>query len=322
MEKTHGIKVDAPLIASYKNGNYNVELYGDGTKIRFGDVDKFVAKFPENIDVCVTKKCDGGCPYCYEGCTANGKHGNILVHTINGYELPKWMKSLRPGTELALNGNDLTHPDLDECLNLLHKQGIVTNMTVNQKHFIRNYDKLLEWQKNDLIHGLGVSLTDSDSDALYNLLPLFKNVVIHVINGLFTVEDLMNLQSVAPKLLVLGYKHVGRGTDYYNNNFIEIETNMTNLRANLRLMVAQGWVSGISFDNLAIEQLDVKNTLFNGDEARWSRFYMGDDGSFTMYIDTVAGKYAKNSCMADTERFAVGSRTVDEMFNNIQKKYK
>ena len=107
----HGIKVDAAMLASYVNGNYNVEIYRDGTKIRFGDVDDFKPAFPENIDVCITKKCDGGCPYCYEGCTINGEHGNIgELARFGNFHLPKWMESLKPGTELALNGNDLSHP--------------------------------------------------------------------------------------------------------------------------------------------------------------------------------------------------------------------
>ncbi|WP_162609379.1 DUF1071 domain-containing protein [Flavonifractor sp. An82] len=44
--------------------------------------------------------------------------------------------------------------------------------------------------------------------------------------------------------------------------------------------------------NLAIKQLDLKerNICKNGDE-----FYMGDDGQFTMYIDTVRKEFAQSS---------------------------
>lgn len=320
---THGIEVGAPLIASYKNGNYNVELYGDGTKIRFADVDEFVADFPENIDVCLTKKCDGGCPWCYEGCTVNGKHGmvGLMSEEYDEFVLPKWMMSLRPGTELALNGNDLSHPHLEDCLKVLRNRGIITNMTINQRHLVSHLPTLVDWQERELIHGIGISLSDSTDEYLYMAIETLNNVVLHVINGLFTVEDIMNLQSIAPKVLILGYKDVGRGTTYHNTNQSTIAENMTNLRANLRDMVFFGWVSGVSFDNLALEQLDVKNTLFNGNEERWSRFYMGDDGSFTMYIDTVNGKFSKNSCMPESERFEIGDKTVDEMFNFIRERY-
>ena len=48
----------------------------------------------------------------------------------------------------------------------------------------------------------------------------------------------------------------------------------------------------VSFDNLAIEQLNVKQLM---SEEEWNEFYMGDDGQYTMYIDMVNRKFAKNS---------------------------
>ena len=55
----------------YKNGNYNVRLLADGTKIRETNEDEFIPAFAENCDCKITDKCDGGCPFCYEGCTPN-----------------------------------------------------------------------------------------------------------------------------------------------------------------------------------------------------------------------------------------------------------
>ena len=315
----HGFKVNAQLLASYVNGNYNVELYEDGTKIRFGDVDEFKPEFPENIDVCITKHCDAGCPYCYEGCSLTGDHG--YIYDWEEQDLPKWMLSLKSGTELALNGNDLSHPHLERALKKLRNRGIITNMTVNQVHFIKYYKKLLDWQERDLIHGLGVSVTFSGSDTLFDLIPKFKNIVLHVIAGILTVEDMCNLQALTPKVLILGYKNLGRATQYSLQHADEIVDNIMNLKRNLPLFVERGYFSGVCFDNLAIEQLDVKKILFNNNEDGWNQFYMGDDGTHTMYIDAVAGKYAKNSCMSQEERFDIGDKTVEEMFRHIRDLY-
>ena len=320
MENRHNIKVEANLIASYKNGNYNVELYDDGTKVRFGEVDDFIPSFPENIDVCITKRCDGGCPYCYEGCTVDGKHGDIGTFDCYGqYHLPHWMETLKPGTELALNANDMSHPNLKWCLEELHRKGIVTNMTINQRHLHQNMDVLVNWQNNGWINGIGISLSNSNDEKLYTNLAKLKNVVIHVIAGIFTIEDLMNLQAISPKLLILGYKNIGRGTDYKASRAELIDSNIAMLKVNLPIM--KQYFSVLSFDNLAIEQLDVKNSLFFGNEEKWSTFYMGDDGGFTMYIDTVNGKYSKNSCMPAKERYKIGHKTTIEMFNDIRKRY-
>ena len=315
----HGIKVDAAMLASYVNGNYNVEIYSDGTKIRFGNVDEFKPAFPENIDVCITKKCDGGCPYCYEGCTINGDHG--YIYDWEEQDIPKWMLSLKPGTELAINGNNLDHPHLERMLKVLRNRGIITNITINQRHLAQNFSKLVDWQERELIYGVGISLSDATDPFLEVALNDLDNVIIHVIAGILTVDDLIYLQALKPKLLILGYKNLGRATQYSLSHADEIVDNIMTLKKNLPIFVKNDYLSGVCFDNLALDQLDVKDILFNNNEDAWSQFYMGDDGGFTMYIDTVAGKYAKNSCMPQDERYDIGDKTVDEMFRHIQDLY-
>jgi hypothetical protein len=60
-----------------------------------------------NIDVTITTKCDGGCGFCYMNCTEKGIHANLNQ---------PWVDTIRPYTEVAINGNDLTHPGLIEFL--------------------------------------------------------------------------------------------------------------------------------------------------------------------------------------------------------------
>ena len=71
----------------------------------------------------------------------------------------------------------------------------------------------------------------------------------------------------------------------------------------------------VSFDNLALEQLNVKRLLSSEE---WNNFYMGDDGKFTFYIDLVKGEFAKNSL--SQERFPIEDKSIDEMFNIIKNK--
>ena len=56
----------------------------------------------------------------------------------------------------------------------------------------------------------------------------------------------------------------------------------------------------ISFDNLAIEQLDVKRLM---SDEEWEQFYMGDDGTSTFYVDMVEQKFAKSSTASMNERY-------------------
>ena len=68
------------------------------------------------------------------------------------------------------------------------------------------------------------------------------------------------------------------------------------------------------FDNLAIAQLRVRDLL---SDEKWNKFYMGDDGDYTFYIDLVKGEFAQNSVM--NERHPL-MRNIDDMFNRIRDK--
>ena len=48
----------------------------------------------------------------------------------------------------------------------------------------------------------------------------------------------------------------------------------------------------LSFDNKAVQQLRAKR-LVSAEE--WKEHFMGEDGFYTMYIDAVERKFAKNS---------------------------
>ena len=122
-------------LAHYKNGNYDVFLFEDGTKIRYTEEDEFKPEFAENIDVKITDRCTGtNCQFCHEGSGPDGNQGDLNL---------SFFKTLRPGTELACGGGDvLEHPGLDAFLERMKKQGVVCNMTVNQVHFLQSYDRI------------------------------------------------------------------------------------------------------------------------------------------------------------------------------------
>ena len=154
-----------------------------------------------------------------------------------------------------------------------------------------------------LIYGLGVSMIKA-TDKFCGLVEKYPNAIIHVINGIVTLENLEKLYDKNLKVLILGYKHLRRGVDYYSD---AVKKNQDILKKELGKIVPKFFV--VSFDNLALEQLDVKR--FVG-EKYWQQFYMGDDGKFTMYVDLVKREFSKSStCM---ERYSI-RETIDEMFN-------
>jgi len=291
------------ILATYINGNYNVVLLNDGTKIRYNDLDNLTPSFAESIDCNITEKCDGNCGYCYLGCTVNGKHADLSQ---------PFFDTLHRGQELALNGNDLTHPQLEEFLIRMKDKGVICNLTVNQIHFIRCIDKLRDLNQRGLIYGLGVSLVNSNDEKLYEYLKEFPNAVLHTIDGLLSSEDIYNLSDKNIKLLILGYKVLGRGDEYYHKHRTEIVHNINWLKDNIIFLRDKFEV--ISFDNLAIEHMDLKNKVSRD---VWNYSYMGDEGSYTFYIDAVNKQYALSSL--SLERYNLKD-TVDEMFMDIRTK--
>ena len=289
------------ILTTYTNGNYHVTLLNDGTKIRYNRLDNLTPAFAESIDCNITERCDGGCGYCYLGCNEDGKHADLNQ---------SFFDTLHRGQELALNGNDLSHPQLKEFLIRMKNQGVICNLTVNQIHLIRCIDKIRELVNEELIYGLGVSLVNSADSRLYYYLKEFPNAVLHTIDGLLSSENIYNLSDKNIKLLILGYKVLGRGDDYYNKHHDEIENNIEWLKNNI--MYLKNAFNVISFDNLAIEHLDLKNQVA---EDIWKYSYMGDEGSYTFYIDVVNKKFALSSLSPIQYDL---KDSVDEMFNYIR----
>ena len=291
------------ILTRYRNGNYTVFLLEDGTKIRINNLDNLTPSFAESIDCTITKKCDGGCPYCYLGCTEEGKHADLHQPIFD---------TLHYGQELALNGNDLSHPELHGFLVRMKKQGVICNITVNQKHFLRDIDKIIDWSERGLIRGVGVSLTDSNDPMLYKGLYVMPNTVVHVIDGLLTEHDINNMADRDIKLLILGYKQLGRGDDYYVKHNRTIQDNIKLLRNHMQDIVPHFKV--VSFDNLAIDHLEMK---YHFTDEEWDKIYMGDEGQYTSYIDAVDKKYAVSSLAKPIGSYDEWT-TVDMMFKHVR----
>lgn len=298
------------LLGTYQNGNYTVKIYSDGTKIRENNLDFFKPEFPESIDIKITNQCDKSCKFCHEASTPDGRHGDIL-------NLP-FLDTLHPYTELAIGGgNPLSHPDLVPFLKGLKDRKLIPSMTVNQTHFLENVPFLLDLSNQKLLYGLGVSfISGTSQDELSRMveaLKNFPNAVIHVINGIVSVEELRSLAFHDFKVLILGYKKFRRGAHNWTEDEEKIVSRQRSLYDELSDIIQSGWFHTVSFDNLAVNQLNVRRLM---DSASWERFYMGDDGSYTMYVDAVNREYAV--CSVSQVRYPL-TDNIAEMFDTVQK---
>lgn len=288
---------------SYTNGNTFVTLESDGTKIREwpdGEIPR--PDHPESCDLKITNFCSGTehhcMRHCHEKSNSKGLHCDPLV-------IENLVEGLPGGVELAIGGgNPLAHPDLKQILLFLRSKNIVPNLTVNAIHLSAYGDLIRTIRHESLIFGLGISLIAGYEKEVESFVD--SNTVYHVIAGVHNVHDIRHLPK-GSKILVLGYKQYGNGLAFYRKNPVE-ET----------LGAWRYWIGSliqrfhISFDNLGLDQLRVKDIV---PKALWDSSYMGDDGTFTMYVDAVTRSYASSSTK---ERIPLNGMSIREAFYNVR----
>lgn len=284
----------------YWNGNGYCELNkNDGTMITTVLSDEeFKPEFPLNCDLNISNNCCIGCAFCYQGCTPEGKHSDIkkFIENKNSF-----LYSLHEGTELAINGNEPFHPDLELLLQFCKDHGIVANLTVNEISLLAHKDQIENWLELGLIHGIGISPRNFDP-GMIEWVSEHPTAVIHTIAGITSSTQYQSLYNKNIKVLILGYKDFGRGIDYKQDESeaVYIKTNTSWLKENIKNFTK--YFNVVSFDNLAIEQLDPKSWLT---EKQWETFYRGDDGHHTLFIDLVSETFAKNSIQDKNNHYPI-----------------
>ena len=315
-------------IVKYRNGNYIVTIYEDGTKTRSSNKDLSIEdlkpKFPESIDLKITNKCTHNCPFCYESSKYNGKDASLEM--LNN---KKFIKSIHKGTELAIGGgnpvrvNDEFANSMEKFLIKMKKKKVICNITwnpciENMSDFLSEFSQLMKWQKMNLIKGIGVSLSHFDNidTSRFEYLSKLNNVVYHTIAGISTAEDIIKIYNYTHRpILVLGYKTVGRGASslsYKNKSLINLydeSLHHYSQQSIYDILVR----CHVSFDNLAIEQLELKKII---PEDVWAKNYLGKDGNFSMYIDLVRETYSDCSLVARDNQ-----RSLKDVGFNIRKAF-
>lgn len=268
----------------YLNGNANITLYEDGTRIIETQDDYLNLDQPLNIDIRLLNRCSNGynlktgkavCDFCHESQNTTGPECDypLLMSKLEG---------LTPGVELAIGGNELTIGLLSFIEWCYHK-GFIINLTVNQVHLASFSSNLKELIGKGFIKGLGISYRSSN----IQIDPFFigyEHSILHCIIGLNTVEEV--LETPFNKILLLGYKQHGSGIDYYSLFSSSINKCIRDWQMYLPKLFGK---KHLSFDNLAIEQLKV-DRFFSPED--WNTFYQGEE---SIYLNAVEGYYAPSS---------------------------
>lgn len=278
----------------YNNGNYQVHLLEDGTKKRLSLDGTFVPKRVETLDINLSNRCSIGCSYCYINATPTGRDGDIA--NLFDYGIPN-------GTELAFNYNG-SHIDFDYIMDNAFNpfSNWIINLTINHKLLnIPTYkEKLQSWIDRKRVAGIGVSTN--------KFLPDFQlvspNIVYHTIAGITPTTEIIKMLEANQKVLILGFKQLGRASTLPDLSSWNIDS---------ILAIKKGI---LSFDNLALDQLDIKSRV---SPQIWDAHYMGEEGTTSFYIDLVSETFSQSSIDSEV-KFTCKDLKIKDMFEIIKRR--
>lgn len=293
---------------TYKNGNAIITIKSDGTRIvRYPENEELKLEYPLNIDIRLSNRCPLGynpetkqesktCSFCHESATTNGaiadfnKLKNVLDVIPSGMSI-----------ELAIGLNEI-RPDKTDAKGIFdffewahYEKGFIINTTINQLSIASSQSdtsKLMEYIDKGIISGVGISFRSLDKFKNKTLQKLieYPHTVVHVINGIDKFDDVLKLHEYnVKKLLILGEKNFGFNVNMFNdlNHVIGRKYWFENLAQLFPLYKV------ISFDNLGLEQLDIKR--FVKDEQLWDLLYQGEHSFYINAVDEYFSPSSRSS---------------------------
>lgn len=280
---------NSPLLYRYNNGNALIEIYDDGTRTtEWPDGEELKLDYPLNIDIRLMTKCAFGynpttgksvCSFCHESARTDGQECDYdeLLNMLQSSGLPK-------GVELAIGMNEITD-GLEKFLENCYQNGWIVNGTINQGTLAKRgtQERLKTLIDKKHLKGVGISFRPKMPKMPQWLLD-YSNTVVHVITGIDNFKDVFDLhQQGVKKILVLGEKDFG-----FNQGKVNL-TSDSHQQWKKDIMLLTRVFDVVSFDNLALVQLSVKDKIPHD---MWEEFYQGEH---SFYINAVEQVFAPSS---------------------------
>jgi len=300
------------------NGNYKYMIdLKTGSKIRVVPEPPALPDYPETVDLKITNTCFGACPWCHENSIPTATPTDRM-------RLQELLYTFPGGIEVAIGGGDpVEFPHLAEALHILKRGNNIPSLTVNARTLSLNADKLRPILSDNLIYGLGISVTaPRDIQPELQDILSYKHTVLHVIAGITShvslekmLQKYTELTGRKAKVLILGYKYFGRGGALSETARMNIQN---------KIQALQVWLSSyfsgeidsaelISFDTRGVSQLNIERLAGKN----FAPHYMGDDGEFSMYINAHE-KYASISSASQKTVKMEDTDTLKSLFTKVK----
>ena len=312
---------DCPVVIvdREKNGWWYVRRPGEdylnevSARIHFDHSAKPPARWkPRMVDLKITDRCTRGCPYCYQGSSPNGKVASYYATRDRIGIFGILNELVEMGVqEVAIGGGE---PFLDSVLirdviSGAKSIGLDVGISTGTMSFMENeslYSMLVE---DGVVVGYSPSnLTELKAacHAINERLEFHSSFLLHLVEGLFTIEELNILLDYhhIPNLLFLGLKALPSGelpsmTGAMGNEMLRwVQDKQVTYKTNISIdtAFANKWQHILS--NLKVPYLS----------------YRTKEGEWSLYIDAVEQIIAADSYSAELINFS----DIDE-FRSIMK---
>lgn len=256
--------------------------------------------YPLLVDLNVTDKCGLKCQYCYRSCDDKGEHASFKDVTDAVDVLAD------AGTlEVAIGGGDvLEYPHILKTMAYCRESGIVPNLSIA---YLPWQDKSQVMKFLHLVHlagsiGVSVGYTGRVKEIKTycdkNNVPLSK-FVLHIIPGVVCMQLLEELLELAwlngLGVLLLGYKHVGKGVTYkaLNRECLERWPEL------LYKLKEENKLGTISVDTAAIQKHEEALVKLGVS----SKYYIKEEGKVSCFIDPVKKLIAPSSYSLEVHKY-------------------
>lgn len=252
---------------------------------------------PELVDYKLTDFCSSNCDFCYMSSTINGKHAKYE-------DVSKTLKALADMQvfEIAYGGGEaIAHPDFLKILQRTRSLGIVPNFTTRNiawitkpiaKKIMKEVGAFAVSVDNvRQVIKLANSLTEADISK--------GKVNLHIVLGTISRKEFSRILVIAARksirVTLLGYKDVGRGTQFTKIDYswwledIMALRQLEDTSLKFKNRKSGGWknrqyyMPTLSIDTVIAH--DYEKELVNSGIPAW--MFHTIDGAFSAYIDGV-----------------------------------
>lgn len=272
-----------------------------GMKIRtktYENKEPEISDIPELVDLSITDYCEENCEFCYKNSGCSGKHADMKVLNNIIYQMGN------AGVfEIAIGGGDpVSHPEFSKILYKIKNSGIVPSFSTRSTKWLDNGEIVKSVKENCGAVAFSVRNAKEVKSFIAKSEKVGIKPSLHFVLGgsdLKNIPKIMDLRDRYEKLIILGFKNIGRGKDFTPYS-------------------TKGWIDILNEYKWSKVGVDASLAEVLRKESSIPQIYIRkEDGVFSMYNDAVENTASFNSFSED--KIKCDKKPFEEIWREVRK---